>query len=159
MRRLAIAAAAAATVALTTAPPAAAGSITSTYRCGYVFAPGAFMEMRTTIDAPATAVVGRTLQVPVRLETATPATQGGWPPFNGTTWEIHLGGATSAVVKATGFTSPAPWKYEGTLTVTYSTRGQVTHRGGYFNAGGWSCRPYPYMADSTSPVAATTTVS
>lgn len=147
------------TFALATAPPAAAGSVISTYRCGYVFAPGAFMEMRTTIAAPSTAVVGQTVQVPVSLETAVPATQGGWPPTSGTTLEIHLGGATTAVVKASGFTSPAPWKYEGTLTVTYAARGQITHSGGYFNAGGWGCRPYPYKADSTSPVAATTTVS
>lgn len=160
MRRIVtVAAVAAATFALTTAPPAAAGSVTSKYGCGTIFGGGALYDMKTTIEAPATAQVGQTVQVPVTLERLNYTGTSGPSVGSSTPWEIHLGGATSTVVKAIGFTSPAPWKFEGTLTVTYSVRGQVTHSGGFFDAGYWKCRPYPNQIGSTTPVVATTSVS
>ena len=128
MKRTITVVAVAAAAALTSAPPAAAGSVTSKYGCGTIFGGGAVYDMKTTIDAPATAHVGQTVQVPVTLERLNYTGTSGPSVGSSTTWEIHLGGATSSVVKAIGLTSPAPWKFEGTLTVTY---GQVTHSGGY----------------------------
>lgn len=148
-----------ASAAIATAVPAAADTISVTWLCTSEL--GEFTgDYHVTVTAPATAEAGSTHEISVSAEGAQNQDQHVEAGTINATLDVHLGGAGSGVVTATGLSNPeiqpgTPWRVEGgTAQVTYPAAGEVTHTPGTLDAGYFTCSP----ANPPAPVAAVTTV-
>jgi hypothetical protein len=164
-RTIAIGAAAVAVAAVTLASgqAASADTVTVKYTCGGWGLPTSNRTFSVMITAPATAAAGQTVALQASLA-GEPSSSSIEPDLNRSELDIHLGGANSGTVLATGLVNPkiepgTPWRMEGgQARVTLANAGTVT-----FTPGTWRMKTYLYGCSvqngTTAPVAATTRVS
>ncbi|MFC6081117.1 hypothetical protein [Sphaerisporangium aureirubrum] len=144
------------------AAPASAGTVTVNYTCAAITGPWGYKVFDVSVTSPATVTRGQTAAVQVAMTDTFMSTTSLAAGVVRGTMTLHLGGAGSGTVDATGLTNPAvapgtPWRVSGgSAQVTFANAGDVTFTPGVFRAGAWGCG---VRTGYTAPVASTTHVN